>query len=230
MKKTYIHHILFLSTFVFAGLIYGCTTVYFPTSTNVPLFDGEKEFKGVLTTGTSGYGIKSAYSLTTNVAVMLNGFYGDFETSRQSLGEIGLGYIFKYKKIPGFRTELFGGAGLSKTNSRTDEKNIIKELEEGKYYRLFIQVDVGYSSTPFEIAATNKIVYVNFYEYTHTLFAAPVHNQTDGLFFEPCVTMRVGSDNVKFEYQIGFAIPTVSGQKLFHYVPLVSNIGFFVSL
>lgn len=203
-------------------LLHSCTTpLYLPNTANTPslLEKGDLEVGGYL--GTNAYGLQTAYAVTDEFGIMLNGsFDNQHDDSSDSYREhqfleLGGGYTHiinpdAEENETKYLFSGFGGFGFGQAEglrNNTDGNN----LSAGSYYRIFAQPSWGMTHENFEFFTTFKINYVQFNEIKNYLSGGWSLINTDGndynIFYEPTITFRVGGQTVKGVLQLGASIP-----------------------
>jgi hypothetical protein len=198
-----------------ASIIFsGCTPVlYSNVGQNVPMFTQKNEIAGSVNYGISGsevFSIMGAYAVSDKWAAIASYYSisgmgsGDYDwSSKGSYFEMGGGRYGTFSNAT-FAYEIFGGIGFSGVNN-TRKDDVIK----ANYVKPFIQPSVGIISKHAEIIFTPRIAYVGYTNSSCRTGDAMLRNQVDNYFnsngskfvFEPGVTMRLGFEKVKFQFQ-----------------------------
>lgn len=220
-----------LTAFALVAMVIGCTPIYVPNVVNIPLNSNKGDVTAGLYTGTCGYDLQFNYAVSDHIAVMLNGSYGKNSPENDSLpndyykhvfGEAGAGYFTKFGSTGRF--EAYGGMG---TGYGTANNNYLfigaqSVYATGYYNRLFAQVNIANVTEFVDEGFCLRATYVNFFKYTYS--STDYKHSNDQIFIEPVGFARFGWRYVKFESQIGFAIPV--GNKSFDdYQPFIFNFG-----
>ena len=186
--------------------LFSCSPAYVPTSVEVPIFKEKGEVKASVQTGTCGI-IDPHFSvaITDNVALMFNGSYGNSSSDSSDsyhyhlTGEFGLGYYENFGNA-GFY-QVFAGYGLSQVKSRSDFWLIDDNTNEptnAYMHKLFFQPSIGFTYPYIDFAFTPRMTFIHMDVYNRTY---------DDLFFEPVLTLTLGSPNFKLTGQGGLSIP-----------------------
>ena len=191
-----------------------CSHYYYaPNSHNVPLFQEKKEARiSVAASGGDefeGIEVQSAYSITNNVGVMVNGFVVQpqegSEWGKGNLIEAGIGFFKPLGK--NFVFETYGGFGQgSVTNKyRIGESTF-------KFSRYFVQPSIGFTTPWFDIAASVRICELSYLQLdnnnTNSLDKAEldyIKDNKTSLLFEPALTIRGGWKYIKGQMQVGLS-------------------------
>jgi hypothetical protein len=209
--------------------------MYVPNSRNVPLFNGQGEFKGGVMLGT-GIDVQGAVALTDNIGVM--GSYSFLNETRNDpldpnqtfkrngkFFEGGLGY---YKASRDKRVELYIGYGQGE-GTTTGQYGFLglgqqEVIVTGKYNRLFLQPSIGTNNSSFNIFFTPRISYVTYTEFqSGVIIEKP--DEKGHLFFEPAATARFKmAGNLFGNFQVGLNV-SMPNDAFFDHVPLQASIG-----
>ena len=224
---------------------------YLPNTIHTPLLKEKGEIRATVNFSN----VQLAYAVTDKIGIMANGQFstlsqtttnvtstGDLieeDITKQTLGEIGVGY-FKPIGTNGV-FEVYGGGGYGNVNinsSSTFPGSV------GNYQRtlttlatkFFLQPSIGLTNEIFDLAFTPRLTGMMYDN--RTLDGYPIDEldivkilEDDGLntltglhmFFEPGVTFRVGYKWIKFQTQI-FYVAQISGEDI-SYIPLQFHIG-----
>jgi hypothetical protein len=173
-----------------------CRTGYVPAAVNVPLFKEGGQTNLNLST-LYKVDLQGAYAIDSNWFI-----HGDFSSTLDETGgpstEIasaftaGAGYYHYFDDVMVFEGSL--GYGLGRT--------------EVAYSKFFVQPTFGWVKNHTEVAFTPKFTLVSYDDDDEF---------SQDLFVEPTATFRAGGDIVKFQTQVGLAVP----------VFYTSDIGFF---
>lgn len=200
----------FLGAIGVALTLTSCSPVYYPPQANVPLLTEKGEGKVNVGFDTRSLNVQGSYAVTDNFALAVsgNGFRvksttvdnlstDSIETYGGSRGyqlDIMPGYYQRFADIGIF--EIYGGYGLGSINS---------DQVDGLVHKLIIQPSIGYASGITEGAFTIRMVQVSADK------AAIVNSSITSLstlFFEPTITFKIGSENLKFTTNLGLSIPS----------------------
>ncbi len=203
-------------------MLVGCKQGYYaPVAQNVPLFKEKNEakisFNYSKSKEASFLSVMSAFAFTDKHAIQGNIFYGRqtrFDSpetgpsSNMLEGSMAFGW-FKALDTES-RVEIFIGnnLGFRELSSHGNWENL-----SYTYNKLFVQPSVGMGSKFFDIAATTSIGYMNLFgmkfkdrsgtslPFENYVDAAKIHNNKNSLFLEPGLTLRIGSEKLKFQIQ-----------------------------
>lgn len=198
-----------------------CAPSYIPNKINAPLLTSKGEFKGGISTGSSGIDPQFAYAVSSHIALMLNGSFATTnDTSdtyeKHQFAEIGVGY-FSEMGSPNFYYEVYGGIGCGSLESK-DKTDLFSSRANVHNTRLFIQSNIGYVSRNFECGISNRIVAANIKEMASTKSCT---------YYEPAFTFKAGCRSLKAVFQIGVSLPLTDSPS---YEPIISSIGLEVKL
>jgi hypothetical protein len=208
-----------------------CSPLYRPNTVNVPLFKEKNELSVNAGASSNGADIQAAYSITDNIAVMANGsFYNANSTEatgiarkENNFGELGVGY---YKHLgDDIIGEIFTGFGMGKAYNQNNYWIELNSFNRVDYNKIFVQPSIGFISNIFELAASIRWSYVDYYNFKSD---APVNygnlpNRSANMFIEPAFTARAGYKSVKVYGQLGLAMPTMP--ITYNYRPLMLSMG-----
>jgi hypothetical protein len=206
-----------------------CAPVYVPNIRNSPMFQKGGEFQAAVQVG-NGIDGQVAVSFTDHFGLIANYNYinrdkGTNDSLRHNLLEAGLGY-FTNKEDMFF--EIFAGYGKGEgfsTGTIFDLQNVT-----GKYERYFIQPALGMNHKYIHVSFVPRISIVDFKEYSIGSVSYVV-NEDPKVFFEPCVVMKVNTDNNRFFYTLqGGVSVSVSNDLYFDHRKYQVATGFGVRL
>ncbi len=169
-----------------------CSPSYLPNNLNMPLLytTTDKPNDLYLSASLSGE-IQAAYAVADHIGVMANVLALPGGEDRYFLGEAGIGTFTTIND--NFHLEIFGGGGYGSgnaTGTRTLFNTTTEQTEQGKYWRYFVQPDVGVHTKPFELALGTRFSYVDYFEFSQDGMA-PVDLPGTWLI-EPSVALRFG--------------------------------------
>lgn len=229
-------------------LLDGCSPCYYsPSAHNVPLFkeQGDARLSGSFKLSprsigadvqmgvaiTDYLGIVAGYSYFTGSPSLLKNY--DYPVNfKNHMGEIGLGY---YRPLTDkFIFEIYSGYGYNRINNQFNKKDCRgnSTLKSSRYY---IQPAIGLSTRNVELILSGRFRVVSYADIqfsgsldkrVRTKYVELNNNPTD-YFVEPAFTMRLGGGNVKFQFQIGFAVEC--SRSILEYDPLNVNFGLIFS-
>jgi hypothetical protein len=205
-----------------------CSYVYVPNAAHIPLISKKGDVSATVLTGTSNFDFQTAYGLTDQLALMLNGSFSNRTRTtdssafhRHSLVEAAAGY---YKKIGRSGVlEVYGGGGYGSTfNYEQDNSYLFWGESSGKYAKFFIQPNIGATSDIFDGGLSFRLCYVNYFDYMYYNDPWPAQHS---LFVEPVLTGKIGYKNVKFIMQLGFSFPVMMSSDVVTFEPFILNVG-----
>lgn len=218
-------------------LFSSCYTLYRPNTVHVPLFKEKNELSLNAGAGISGTEVQAAYSVTNNFAVMANGSFLNANVAEptgihrkeNNFGEIGLGYFQHLgENVIG---EVFSGFGAGKAYNQGNFWIGNNSFNRADYTRYFVQPSIGFVSNSFELAASLRWSYVDFYNFkTESPIQAldKLPNRSSYAFIEPALTARIGFKSVKIFGQIGTSFSTVSIPYV--YTPFIFSTGLNIKI
>ncbi|MFP4023955.1 MAG: hypothetical protein ACLFVR_05465 [Thiohalospira sp.] len=207
-----------------SGFLFSCSPEYIPNMANSPMFSNQGEFQATVATGTSSFDAQTAYAITDNIGIMVNGSYGN-ETSdttddfhKHAFIEGGIGY---YEKIGDKgRYEIYGGYGFGKTEGFFEDAVFDSQVTDADMQRIFVQPGIGISTGLFDGSFSPRFVLVKM-----TPRGEGFETGGFNTFFEPVITSKIGYKWVKFVAQFGFSIPVGDESLHFDYQPFIINFG-----
>jgi hypothetical protein len=211
--------ILILTLCIFEG----CSPAYVPNIINAPLLKTKGEFNAVASTGISGFDFQTAYAVTEDIGLMLNGnlldrtrLIDNYKFSQQFV-EAGAGFFHSGTKH--LQSEIYLGAGVGNAKGIIDwQTNQINQRVQ--MMRLFVQPSLGFTSDYFDFSFSLR---------THYLFLESYNERANGLYFEPALTSKIGWKYVKVITQFGLSIAANQGNTIVHQ-PFIANIGLQLNL
>jgi hypothetical protein len=221
MKKN-----ILISTLAGIFIIYlnSCAPLYVPNVVNTPMLSEKNDFNASVNFGLSGTDIQSAYAVTDNIGIMLNGSYMN-ETSdstdnfhKHIFIEAGAGYFKPLGKFGLF--EAYGGYGLGKINSY-QSSDVFFSYADTYVNRFFIQPSIGFKSNYFQLAFAPRTV---------CAFVSQENVNKTGFFIEPTLILKAGSPMIKFITQFGLSFMLNDYSNSFNYEPFLFSFGLQFSL
>lgn len=206
-------------TFLLLILLSGCHSYYYaPSSHHVPLHEEKNELKISGSAGTNleiaSYDLQASYSLTENIAVMINTQYAEgdgngLETGEDISGnghvmELGAGYFLPYADHLVFET--FVGVGRGRVINRYDEFT----LSSMGFTKVFLQPQIGFGNENFGLALSSRLVMLNYQDPVfqgrpsgQVIEETTLISQYGNIFLiEPGITARAGLEGVKVQVQL----------------------------
>ena len=204
-----------------ASILSSCAPSYIPNKINAPLLTSIGEFKGSISTGTSGVDPQVAYALSNHLGLMINGsFASSNDTSeayeKHQFVEIGAGY-FANMGSPQFFYEIYGGMGYGKLESK-EKNNLFNSRAKTNNTRLFVQSTIGYVSKNIECGVSNRFVAANLNESS---------SEKTCVFYEPALTCKLGFRLLKAVFQFGVSLPLTNVPS---HEPFIASLGLEVQL
>jgi hypothetical protein len=216
-------------------MISSCSSMYIPSSTNIPLLSDKGEIQGELTAGTTSLHLSGDYAFSKKYAIMVNGSisYGnftnryDFLTDKNSYdvqsltfksvhhyggefehiyGEVGIGRYNVLNKI--LKLEVFGGIGYGIDKDKSPRGT----LYDANYYLGFAQINIGKTFDKYDFGCALRIA-SSYFDYS---FEIDPYNANDndrlpknvkfGMFHaEPMGFLRFGKERLKFVVRLGLS-------------------------
>ncbi len=215
-------HFLYL-VFVFVVLS-SCSPEYIPNMVNSPMFSNAGEFQATVATGTSNFDAQTAFAITDNIGIMVNGSFGN-ETNdstddfhKHTFIEGGIGY---YNKIGDKgRYEIYGGFGTGSVEGFFEDALFDSEITNANYNRFFVQPGIGMSTGIFDGSFSPRFVLIQMNPQ-----GTDITSGSYNVFIEPVFTSKVGFKWVKFVAQVGFSVPFGDDQVNFNYQSFIMNVG-----
>ena len=219
-------YIIKLSILFAVVLFTGCATNYIPGVANAPLLKNKGEIQASINGGTSAFSPKTAYAISDNIGVMLNGSFSNRDTSsvnsimhKHNYVEGALGYFESLGTNGIF--EIYAGYGLGNIKTSTSGWAIDKWNTETYFinHRFFIQPSVGYYNNIIHVIFTTKFSLTNISK----------NSINKNVFFvSPAATIKLGFKQMKIVWQFGASIRAFGyneSSTVFDYNPFVMNIG-----
>ena len=206
------------------GLITSCSPEYVPNMVNSPMFSNAGEFQATIATGNSDFDAQTAFAITDNIGIMLNGSYGN-ETNdstddfhKHSFIEAGMGY---YERIGDQgRFEIYGGYGFGKAEGYFQNSFFDEEITDARYNRFFVQPGVGLATGIYDGSFSPRFVLVQM-----DPRGANFQTGNYDVFFEPVITSKIGYKYVKFIAQFGVSLPMGSDPVNYDHQRFIFNFG-----
>jgi hypothetical protein len=206
------------------GFITSCSPEYIPNMVNSPMLSNQGEFQATVATGTSNFDAQTAFAITDNIGIMVNGSYGN-ETNdstddfhKHLFFEGGLGY---YDKIgTKGRYEIYGGFGTGKAEGYYDNALVGSQITDANYNRFFIQPGIGMSTGIFDGSFSPRVVFVQMNPKGPN-FETGNYNA----FIEPVITSKIGYKYVKFIVQMGASFQLGDQELTYEHQHFIFNFG-----
>lgn len=197
-------HLTLYTVIIF--LFAGCASTYVPNDNHTHMMEsqGEVYVKGGF--GLNGVNFKGGYAVTDNVGIIgglaVANFTDSPEREREhSYFEAGVNYFTPMGSRG--RVELLGGIGVGSGEAERTDPGL--RLDSGDYTKIFVQTNTAISSSAVDAGLSMRAAYVNFSSFESTRDFEG--KKTADLFFEPAVFTALGFRNIKFESQLGIAVP-----------------------
>jgi hypothetical protein len=223
-------YLLFITFIIFLG---ACKPLYRPNTVNVPMLKEKNDVTFGTYLGTNGADVQAAYAITNNIGVManasiINSYNATNGTQREHrFAEGGIGYFKPINKEAVF--DIYAGAGNGYAYNSGNFIFNYYSFNRVNYNRFFIQPSVALVSNYFDLAASARFTYVDFYDYRSGNTSTTQNmERVSSIFMEPAITLRGGYKNVKMFGQLGFAIPTTSFA--FEAQPVMFSLGLNLTL
>lgn len=230
MKRKY-NSINFKLTLFFLALLWlsSCKTAYYPTTHNSPMLNNKGEFQisGIL--GTGNLELQTAYAITNNIGIMVNGSYFNEDreikiddevseiTLTHNLIEAGVGYFTKFGGLGKF--EVFAGGGVGNVPANFREITYVFDgTQTDKMTKFFVQPSVGIGSDFLDFSGGVRISGITM-------------NKQLVVFAEPELSIKLGYKNVRFVASMGLSLPVNNIDNLtWNYNPLIIGLGIQINL
>lgn len=209
---------------------YACSPEYIPNMVNSPMLSNQGEFQATVATGTSNLDVQTAYAVSDNWALMINGSYADEHSDttddfhKHLIVEMGGGYYEKLGKVG--RYELFAGYGLGKLEGLYEDALFDEPVTQASFKKIFIQPGIGISTGFYDGSFATRFSFIKM-EPDNQM---PNINKDYNLFFEPVITNKFGSKTIKFIMQIGFSVPISDSKLYYDYQPFLFSVGLHLNL
>ncbi len=219
-------------------ILTGCITLYKPNAIHSPLLKEKGELNTSASIGMSGcglYNLQAAYALSNHTGVMINGMshYRQYDSDSGATveklnilsGEAGVGYFTPFGDEKNGLFQCYGGGGYGVTTDKIINVNPPDYEAGAKYFNIFIQPGLAYTSKYFEVAFDLRTNYVRLFDIHADLF--DVYDWWDESFnfvsdttldfinLEPAITIKAGGENLKGFLQLGATIPTYNSESYF---------------
>ena len=220
--------LLFLILVITAGILANsCSPEYIPNMINSPMLSNQGEIQATIAAGTSNLDLQTAYAITDNIAVMVNGSYADRTSDstenfhKHLMIEGGIGYYRQISEVG--RIEVFGGYGGGAVNGYY-ENDLVSANSDATFQRFFLQPGIGMSSGIFDGSFATRLSLVSM--------NPDLENFVPGLdpFLEPVVTAKLGWRYAKFVLQGGLSIPLAEENLTYDYQPFIINFGLNINI
>lgn len=198
-----------------------CAPAYIPNAINVPMHREKGEIAAAVNYGTSGFDPQLSFAVSDHVGVMMNASFRNdpVDTNnnyhRHFFIEGGLGFFNWSNENVVF--ECYGGFGFGRINAHMENSLFVSTANVGSS-RLFLQPSIGFKWKNADLALVNRFVYNDLRQGSE---------RASGLFTEPVISIRVGSEKVKLVMQTGISIPLQESLN-FAYQPFLINLGLHI--
>jgi hypothetical protein len=208
MKRKTIWYAITTSLILAAISIFSsCKTAYYPTTINSPMLSNKGEFQATGIIGTGNFELQTAYAVTDNIGIMLNGSYFSSQreltiedeiveiSEKHNLIEAGVGYVNHLGEMAKF--EVFAGGGVGKVPADFRGASYVYDgSQTAQMSKFFIQPSVGIGSSFVDFSGGVRISGVSI-------------NNEFLLFAEPGLSVKLGYKNVRFVASMGLSLPFV---------------------
>ena len=198
--------------------------MYIPNSIQTPSLTtkGETEIEGSF--GTNGIDAGFAVAITDNIGAEIKGSflrrnkdYGYYIFRNEFEGGAGYTKIIVENDIATlfFSTFLGGGYGIAEGENRYSDfvlwgsSTTYTNYSKGKYFKAWGKPVFGVYSENLEFSASVRINYLEFLELENDFDSNPWELDLEGLkhnvFIEPTMTLKAGSESVKFKAQVAYS-------------------------
>ena len=234
MKQVLFSISFLLAVILSSVILSSCTTAYIPPEVNVPAFHDENQFRGGLSYGSSGTNLQLGYSFFKNFGIIGDAAYlrtfGSEPRLQRNWG-LGLGYFTPLHKDKSVYFEVFSGFHISETRSAYKDNGFEPVFENGyensQYHSFYVQPDINFPFKNGVFILAARVSYFNFTKYETHKHPNPEFPSAFGI--EPAVTIKVGSENLKFKTQLGTSmVGRIEGYD-FNYSYMFIHFGFDVS-
>ncbi|MCK5171138.1 MAG: hypothetical protein KAQ75_14765 [Bacteroidales bacterium] len=211
------------------GLLSSCSPEYIPNMVNSPMLSNQGEFQATIATGTSNFDVQTAFAITDNIGIMVNGSYGNNTNDttddyhKHAFIESGIGYYDKIGEKG--RYEIYGGYGFGNAEGYFEDATFDSQIINANYNRFFIQPGIGLSTGIFDGSFSPRLVFIQMNP-EGIDFVTGDYN----IFVEPVFTAKIGFKYVKFVTQIGFSIPLGEQSLNFNHQQFIMNVGLNINL
>lgn len=181
-----------------------CKIAYYPTTHNSPMLNNKGEFQasGIIATG--NLELQTAYAITDNIGIMVNGsffsenreIYIDDEKTeikeKHNLIEAGVGYFTKFGGLGKF--EVFAGGGVGKVPADFwNSPYVYDGTQTDKMTKVFVQPSVGLGSNFVDFSGGIRISGITI-------------NKELGIFAEPELSIKLGYKNIRLVTSMGLSL------------------------
>jgi len=212
-------------------ILASCRSIeYYPTTYNAPLFTDGEQFECTVNWGKSGTEAQISLAPINHFGFIATGSYADRNSSsefnqddndsetddnfhKHMFGEAGIGYFTKIGTKASF--EVYGGYGQGKTEGYNDDW--ITDYDRATYSKYFLQPTIGLTNDVFEGAFISRFSMIDMKSKVHVY-------QSQTVFYEPGIVLKVGYKFVKFYSQIGLSVPIIEGDDELLYDHSVFNV------
>lgn len=218
----------------------GCVTLYKPNTIYSPLLKEKGELNTSASLGISGgglYNLQAGYALSDHIGIVAEGMYHNriaktnsnadsgYEKLNILFGEAGAGYFSKFGSEKSGLFQCYGGSGYGSTTDRIYNTTTPNPEVNAKYFNIFIQPGVAYTSKNVELAFDLRANYVQLYKIHSFLYNKFEFWNTDFHYYsdtslrfinlEPAITIKLGGEKLKGVLQFGATIPAIHPKSYF---------------
>lgn len=218
IDKIFLYQIQKYLKFIIFALIFivsSCSSIYVPTSINTPLFKkaGEAQLSGYI--GTHQLQARIAYTPAYHFGIMFNtafnnhSYLGWVYNNKSSFYEFGIGYYTMLNR--NFVFETYGGFSKGKMQY----EDYYQEIVKNDIQKIFVTPSIGFVSDNLDFGFSLRYLNYTCFKMKGTLYSD---------FIEPCVTMKIGLDNIKLISEFGASMPIGNNKEIAN-LPVFINFG-----
>jgi hypothetical protein len=208
-----------MRTFLFflSVIFVSSCAVYTPNSLNVTGFNKKGQVSVNANAGNTA-NLQAAIAVSDNFGVMANLMSTSQVVDSDNIKRDGKGNLFEigvgYFKNTDFkvRFEFFGGGGIGNVEIIKTNASVTRNFST-KANRFFLQPSLGFSGRNFEAFISTRLANVRFNNIETTYSTQDLIDDSfvdisnsNWMFIEPALTLRVGLKNIKFQMQVGRSI------------------------
>ncbi len=220
--------------FLLFPFLASCSAIYRPNVVNQPMMSEEGQLQASLHTGFDGADLQGAYAVSDHFLVL-----GDFNMASFGKGnatkdhrighrliEVGGGYydpLGDEQADEGWVFEGIAGYGNARSHdmyrldvdlSYSGGNGSSPPENRGYYHKIFFQPGIGYHSSEFEFGFGTRYSYNAYYQLKiredGSWRGHPAGARASSLFIDHVFMGRTGGELVKFQFQTGFSVPSLS--------------------
>ncbi|MDZ7682360.1 MAG: hypothetical protein U5J63_11775 [Fodinibius sp.] len=210
--------------------------MYVPSARHTHQLNEKDEFVAAGYAGSNGTDVQLAYAATDHIGILAavsfrNAQHDEGEFNRNHrYGELGMQYHYELGEMG--RVEFITGYGRGSSTSDNfwaSDSSSRDGRVTGDYHKIFLQPNIGLESSWVETGLALRIGYVGYLDFRPDLPSRS--DNTSATFFEPAFYLRLGSEDIKVEGQVGYSSVIQREQDLaFGYEPLFVSLGMHLRL